>query len=145
MTAQHETTAAVPAVPAGAEAPVTRAGLGRRGLIAAAAAFVAGLAARGAGEPERVSANGVTWTMPYDSGTQNTSSTLISLTNIGTGSGVSVSSTGFGVYGNTNAALNSGYAGVRGVGNGTGTYGVYGDGLGTGTGVYGVVIGSGTG
>ena len=56
MAAEHETTAGVPAIAVVSEeslAPEARAGLGRRGLIAAAAAFVAGLAARGAMEPER--------------------------------------------------------------------------------------------
>jgi len=117
MAAQHEMTAGVPAEVAVSEesaAPVTRAGLGRRGLIAAAAAFVAGLAVRGAGEPERVSANGAAWTMPYNSGPQNTSAILIYLTNSGTGTAVVGSSAGYGVYGVTNATQGSGYAGVYG-------------------------------
>ncbi len=166
MTAQHETTAGVPAVAVVSEesaAPVTRAGLGRRGLIAAAAAFVAGLAVQGATDSERVSANGGNWTMPYYSGTQNTSNPLISLTNLNTGGGVYASSTygpgvsgtsgsnsgvfgnsdgNDGVYGNTNAtppASNTpGASGVRGLGNGANTAGVYGKDAGAGVGVFGV-------
>ncbi len=166
MAAQHETTAGVPAVAVVSEesaAPEARAGLGRRGLIAAAAAFVAGLAARGAVEPERVSANGAAWTMPYYSGTQNTYSTLISLSNSGTGGalygsctggpgvyGISTSYIGVfgssssndGVVGYTNArppASNLPAAsGVRGEGNGANTAGVYGKDAGAGVGVFGV-------
>ncbi len=124
MAAQHETTAGVPAIAVVSEeslAPETRAGLGRRGLIAAAAAFVAGLAARGAGEPERVSANGVTWTMPYDSGAQNTGFTLATFTNLGFGYGVyGSSSSNYGVLG-----ISASAAGV--FGNSTNNSGVLGN------------------
>ncbi|MGI8689421.1 MAG: hypothetical protein ACR2M3_12675 [Thermomicrobiales bacterium] len=134
MAAQREMTPAIPETP---EAPATRTGLGRRGLIAAAAAFVAGIAMKGATDPERVSANGGTWQMPYSSLLQNTPSTLATFLNIGTGTAVYGTSTGYGLYGSTAAATNSGYAGVFGIGNGTGTYGVYGDGADAATGVIG--------
>ncbi len=123
MAAQHETTAggaAEVAVSAESAAPQPRAGLGRRGLIAAAAAFVAGLAARGAGEPERVSANGAAWTMPYDSGAQNTGFTLAAFTNSGNGGALSgISNGGTGVLENSTSAY-----GVNGFSSSS--YGVYG-------------------
>jgi len=118
--------------------------LRRRGLVAGAAALVAGLAVKAVIDAEPVAADGATWTQPYF-GSFNTNSTLASFSNTGTGEGVEGSSNGnYGVYGNTNAGTGSGIPGVYGVGNGAGTYGVYGNGLSAGTGVYGETN-SGTG
>ena len=72
-----------------------------------------------------MSANLSTWTMPYDSGLQNTGVTLAAFTNNGAGTALYGSSRNYGVYGNTNTATGSGYAGVAGVGNGG--IGVYGN------------------
>ncbi len=117
--------------------------LKRRGLIAGAAALVAGLMTKQTSVP--VAANGSTWQMPYDSGPQNSTNPVAFFVNNNTGTAVIGSGHGFGVVGNTDGIANSGFAGVSGVGNGTGTYGVYGNGYSTGTGVYGTALGTGIG
>ena len=109
----------------------------RRGLIAGAAALIAALAVRGGTDPERVAADGFNWSMPYKSGAQNQAGVLAGFYNNGTGTGLTGSSSGHGVLGNTNAVNGTSYAGVYGIGNGGNTSGVYGYGLTTGAGVIG--------
>ncbi|MGI8690623.1 MAG: hypothetical protein ACR2M3_18740 [Thermomicrobiales bacterium] len=127
------------------EQSTTHRAMKRRGLIAGAAALVAGMVAKQSAQP--VAADNQVWQMPYNSGVQNTSIPLMNLNNTGIGDGLVVTTIGsgiyassngaYGVYGNTNAPTGSSNAGVSGIGNGTGTYGVAGDGFGSGYGVYG--------
>ncbi len=129
--------------------------IGRRGLIAAAAALAVGAAMKETAQPVGATvtntdfaANGGTVATPlnygFDAGSAGTFYTGV----YGNGTFYGVvgnSASGYGVYGNTDAAPGSGKAGVLGIGNGAGTYGVYGNGYtGTGTGVYGTSP-SGTG
>ncbi len=136
-------------------APATEMGkMRRRGVMAAAAAVIAGLAVRGVTDAEPVAANDGVWNQPY-SGTFSTSGALAAFINTGSGIGVEGSSNGGnGVYANTNAPTGSWGAGLSALANGSGTYGVYASGFGAGIGVYGTTssatgvygnAGSGTG
>lgn len=117
----------------------------RRGVIAAAAAVIAALAAKSVADANPVSANAGTWSLPYDtlSVTYTVASTdgVIAVHNNGTDTGMYGRSYGHGVFGRTYATT-GGFAGVYGDnGNGSsGLYGVYGNG-GSGTGVAGVAGG----
>lgn len=64
----------------------------RRGILAAAGAVVAAIVAKQTAQP--VTANGGTWQMPYDSGTQNTNYPLIALTSNGGGPGLTIDTSG---------------------------------------------------
>jgi hypothetical protein len=109
----------------------------RRGLLAGAAAVVAGLIAQRAAQTEPVAADGATWTLPY-SGTLATGSTLIYLINGGTGMALfGNSGSNIGLYGSTSAASGAGMAGVFGYGGNTDNFGVWGSSP-NGYGVYGL-------
>jgi hypothetical protein len=119
-------------------------GVKRRGILAAAAVAVAGIMAKQVSQPVAAApitadyfvangsgSNGFQTTGVFSSGV-NVHGLAYGVYSTG-GNGVSASGDlGYGVYGETHAAVSSGYAGVRGVGNGTGTYGVYGDDGGSG-------------
>ena len=121
---------------------------GRRGILAVAAAVVAGLAAKGVANSPPVAADGIAWSLPYicTSTSNNADNALVSFHATGNyvdalqvsstnGNGVVGKSTSsYGVYGTSNSSY-----GVVGVS--TSTYGVYGGGT-SGIGVYGYSSGN---
>ncbi len=130
--------------------------VGRRGLIAAAAALAVGAAMKETAQPVGATtpgtdfvANGGTAGSPltygFDAGSAAAGNFSTGVYGKGNISGVNaVGTNGHGVYASTYAAPGSSAAGVRGNGNGNGTYGVAGYGIFGGTGVYGFDY-SGTG